>query len=827
VSAQLRSAEVAQRSRERERKRLEELQAKAAQRSEASRESVLQALQAFIEAGLWFSDSFQKTQSRPVKMEQVKSAQAAVKAAIKPLTSHWQAVRKAREAQGKASNQRRKVTQKLSAAIASKVDAELQATASEKEHLEATEEEAQLRAERGARESELGATEGAKAAVELEDADMKRRRDELKAAQPRAKEDLKIARLAEKEALNERQALHTQCSRREKEQMQLEEAKNTAVSTLKAEEYKTGQDDSVFVSHGHLPLCARIMKRLCCVPPVVGSLGCGACDVQQLRPASRDLARQVPMRPGANRLPHLRKDAASVSAATSYSSSCHLPLIGSALESSCVDELAEELIRTVGTAQAQFHEDRNSILLEFEAARIQLHTEYSHRLLQADQELRSVLEERAARREPCGASQNDVLTLNVGGKLYTLKRETLLVCRGSFLAELFSGKWEHALQKDADGNPFLDIDPSIWDLILSWLRDRKIEAADRPAAQPAVPKEDLQHFQAAVDYLGLRPYLSVPGLSPDGWAASCGSTVPGGSEETTTIMEADEKESSRGFLKVAGSIFSAFRGSSSSSAPPPAPSAAPPSAAAAGREAEGGSAEDRPAADRQGSEPHVGPEEAPAPKRIIGWSQKCSHPDARRGVGECIHVLSIASTRPKACAAAARSTRGYQSGVHYFEVKVLSVSDHSYVGLAAAEWTSTSQPVGRASHSWGIASSGVVFAGNRELTRLPVIYGSGSTIGLRLELDGGQRTATAYIDGRCFENIFEDLAVAAEVGNISVKVHSSLQKYPAVSNMRAPAQYSLDCDAPPPEPEDQADADPVDQEPQDFLSAAGLAVEAS
>ncbi|CAE8691850.1 unnamed protein product, partial [Polarella glacialis] len=787
VSAQLRSAEVAQRSRERERKRLEELQAKAAQRSEASRESVLQALQAFIEAGLWFSDSFQKTQSRPVKMEQVKSAQAAVKAAIKPLTSHWQAVRKAREAQGKASNQRRKVTQKLSAAIASKVDAELQATASEKEHLEATEEEAQLRAERGARESELGATEGAKAAVELEDADMKRRRDELKAAQPRAKEDLKIARLAEKEALNERQALHTQCSRREKEQMQLEEAKNTAVSTLKAEEYKTGQ-----VSEAYDQRWTKKLRR---------------------QPALR--------------LMQTAEDAASVSAATSYSSSCHLPLIGSALESSCVDELAEELIRTVGTAQAQFHEDRNSILLEFEAARIQLHTEYSHRLLQADQELRSVLEERAARREPCGASQNDVLTLNVGGKLYTLKRETLLVCRGSFLAELFSGKWEHALQKDADGNPFLDIDPSIWDLILSWLRDRKIEAADRPAAQPAVPKEDLQHFQAAVDYLGLRPYLSVPGLSPDGWAASCGSTVPGGSEETTTIMEADEKESSRGFLKVAGSIFSAFRGSSSSSAPPPAPSAAPPSAAAAGREAEGGSAEDRPAADRQGSEPHVGPEEAPAPKRIIGWSQKCSHPDARRGVGECIHVLSIASTRPKACAAAARSTRGYQSGVHYFEVKVLSVSDHSYVGLAAAEWTSTSQPVGRASHSWGIASSGVVFAGNRELTRLPVIYGSGSTIGLRLELDGGQRTATAYIDGRCFENIFEDLAVAAEVGNISVKVHSSLQKYPAVSNMRAPAQYSLDCDAPPPEPEDQADADPVDQEPQDFLSAAGLAVEAS
>ena len=32
----------------------------------------------------------------------------------------------------------------------------------------------------------------------------------------------------------------------------------------------------------------------------------------------------------------------------------------------------------------------------------------------------------------------------VGGKVFTVKRETLCVCRGSFLAELFSGRQDVA-----------------------------------------------------------------------------------------------------------------------------------------------------------------------------------------------------------------------------------------------------------------------------------------------------------------------------------------------------------------------------------------------
>eukprot|EP00931_Biecheleriopsis_adriatica_P075533 TRINITY_DN4937_c0_g1_i1.p1 TRINITY_DN4937_c0_g1~~TRINITY_DN4937_c0_g1_i1.p1 ORF type:complete len:1573 (+),score=524.53 TRINITY_DN4937_c0_g1_i1:64-4782(+) len=239
-------AELLKRSRERERQRLEQEQEKAQQRSETSVKNVLSAVQVFTEAGLWFSESLVKTESRPVKADQVKAAVAAVKAAFKPLKKHWEAVKSAREAQGKASLQKRKVSGKVAQVQSAKADAELVVRSAERERENIKAEEAKFQSERIAKESELAEAEAARQAVDHEEADMKKKLKELKAVQPTARDAVKAARAAEKEADNERKALHATAEKREKEHEKLESAKNSAVRHLKSEQYDSRQVENAY-----------------------------------------------------------------------------------------------------------------------------------------------------------------------------------------------------------------------------------------------------------------------------------------------------------------------------------------------------------------------------------------------------------------------------------------------------------------------------------------------------------------------------------------------------------------------------------------------------
>ncbi|CAL1164318.1 unnamed protein product, partial [Cladocopium goreaui] len=177
--------------RERDRHRLEQLVTKAQQRAEASREAVLQAVQNFVEAGMGFAESLQKTQKRPVKMEQVKAVQSSVKGAFRQLPKAWQAVKGSQEAQCKAGIQRRKASSRLAAVTLSKTEAESQVEAQLKEHQQAEADESHVREERCARESELAAAEEMRQIVDAEEAEAKKRREELKASQSALKEALK------------------------------------------------------------------------------------------------------------------------------------------------------------------------------------------------------------------------------------------------------------------------------------------------------------------------------------------------------------------------------------------------------------------------------------------------------------------------------------------------------------------------------------------------------------------------------------------------------------------------------------------------------------
>jgi len=234
-------AELAVKNKERERKFAEQSQGKALQKLESAREAVSKALDVLSEAWSSFVDDFQKPDGKKVTVEQVKKTQVAAKAAARQMASVWLNGKKVRESSAKLLGIQRKAAQKLSAALASELEASRSLSDADSDFVEARTEAENKLALRGAAEAELMTAEENKLTVEQEDVAAKKRKDYLKTQLPIAKEAIKAAKSGEKEAENERRQLHSACSKVEKAAKQMEEAANTAVSSLQSEAYKPGQ----------------------------------------------------------------------------------------------------------------------------------------------------------------------------------------------------------------------------------------------------------------------------------------------------------------------------------------------------------------------------------------------------------------------------------------------------------------------------------------------------------------------------------------------------------------------------------------------------------
>ncbi len=73
---------------------------------------------------------------------------------------------------------------------------------------------------------------------------------------------------------------------------------------------------------------------------------------------------------------------------------------------------------------------------------------------------------------------NPIVKLNVGGKVFQTRLETLQKEEGNFFSALFGGNF--SLEVDEDGTYFIDRDPKHFELILNYLRDyRYVEAVIR------------------------------------------------------------------------------------------------------------------------------------------------------------------------------------------------------------------------------------------------------------------------------------------------------------------------------------------------------------
>ena len=106
-------------------------------------------------------------------------------------------------------------------------------------------------------------------------------------------------------------------------------------------------------------------------------------------------------------------------------------------------------------------------------------------------------------------SDDDIISLNVGGQKFTTTRSTLCQVEGSLLTSMFSGRWEDSLKRDQDGAVFFDFNPQYFGYILEYLRTKKIATPEKPAELPKVPPDDLKNFTTLVEYLGLSEEIVV------------------------------------------------------------------------------------------------------------------------------------------------------------------------------------------------------------------------------------------------------------------------------------------------------------------------------
>ena len=90
-------------------------------------------------------------------------------------------------------------------------------------------------------------------------------------------------------------------------------------------------------------------------------------------------------------------------------------------------------------------------------------------------------------------SVDEIIRLNVGGRLLTTTRTTLTKYQGSMLERMFSAENPLPPARLVDGAYFIDADPDVFNSILTWLRH---EVLDLKNVSP-------DHLAAAASYFGL------------------------------------------------------------------------------------------------------------------------------------------------------------------------------------------------------------------------------------------------------------------------------------------------------------------------------------
>ena len=73
----------------------------------------------------------------------------------------------------------------------------------------------------------------------------------------------------------------------------------------------------------------------------------------------------------------------------------------------------------------------------------------------------------------------------------------------SLFSGIFGGRWEESIQRDGQGRIFLDHDPELLEIIINFMRAKRIENPSKPLAPPKPPSEKKELFGCLLAYFGL------------------------------------------------------------------------------------------------------------------------------------------------------------------------------------------------------------------------------------------------------------------------------------------------------------------------------------
>lgn len=107
-------------------------------------------------------------------------------------------------------------------------------------------------------------------------------------------------------------------------------------------------------------------------------------------------------------------------------------------------------------------------------------------------------------------SSSDVIPLNISGHITATLRRTLTMLEGSMLASRFSGRWDDSLEKDREGNFFVDQPFELFGPLLDHLRAKQSftpssHKVASPTREEFKSQKMFNDFKRMVEYYGMTP----------------------------------------------------------------------------------------------------------------------------------------------------------------------------------------------------------------------------------------------------------------------------------------------------------------------------------